>query len=76
MNKAIFSSVLKMDGGGAGKHQKLKKILFSKKLVLNYTLKAYLLLNRRPILGKSKKTWYLMVSVSKIPYTDQYVFKP
>ena len=24
MNKAIFSSVLKMDGGGAGKHQKLK----------------------------------------------------
>ena len=25
MNKAIFSSVLKMDGGGAGKHQKLKK---------------------------------------------------
>ena len=37
MNKAIFSSVLKMDGGGAGKHQKLKKkFLFSKKLVLNY----------------------------------------
>ena len=36
MNKAIFSSVLKMDGGGAGKHQKLKKkILFRK--VLNYT---------------------------------------
>lgn len=30
MNKAIFSSVLKMDGGGAGKHQKLKKIYLVK----------------------------------------------
>ena len=26
MNKAIFSSVLKMDGGGAGKRRKLKII--------------------------------------------------
>lgn len=42
MNKAIFSSVLKMDGGGAGKHQKFKKILFSKKLVLNYTSEYYI----------------------------------
>ena len=36
MNKAIFSSALKMDGGGAGKHMKLKTSSYLVKN-LNYT---------------------------------------